>query len=124
MTPLPISQPEPGRSAAFATYVLYLLSIPSAGILALIGVVVAHLAVNEATGTARWHLEEAIRIWWIAFSWAVGMGVLALIGLVLSVVLIGIPIIWLAAFVLFLVCVWFTLKSGLGLLALADGRGR
>lgn len=124
MTPQPISQSEPGRSAAFATYVLYLLSIPSAGLLALIGVVVAHLSVGQSQGLARAHLEDTIRIWWIAFSWAVALAVLWLIGIVLTPILVGFPIIWLVAIIGFLVCVWFTVKSVLGLLALLDGRGR
>ena len=41
MTTTPLSAPEPGRTSAFLVYVLFLLSIPSAAIFALFGVIVA-----------------------------------------------------------------------------------
>lgn len=120
--PYPIATPEPGRSAAFVTYVLYLLSIPSAGILALIGVIVAYAARDEARGAARGHLEHQIDFWWVAFWWAVGIGAAYIVGGILAVVLIGIPILILAAIAWFVVMIWFTAKSFFGLLALLDGR--
>ena len=39
---------ETGRGAAFVAYVLYLVSIPSAGILALVGVILAYAARDAA----------------------------------------------------------------------------
>jgi uncharacterized membrane protein len=115
---------EPGRGSAFIVYLLYLLSIPSAALLALIGVIWALAARDGAGPLARSHLEDQVRIWMIAFWWGVAIAILLIIGWLLSVVLIGIPILWLAAGLGFCVMVWFTIKSGLGLLALLDGRGR
>jgi uncharacterized membrane protein len=115
---------EPGRASAFIVYVLYLLSIPSAALLALIGVIWA-LAAREGAGPiARSHLDDQVRIWMIAFWWWVLLAVLAIVGWILSVVLIGIPILWLVGLLGFCVMVWFTIKSALGLLALLDGRTR
>lgn len=116
--------PERGRAAAFVTYVLYLMSIPSAGILALIGLVVAYVGRADAEGVSRSHIEHQIRTWWIAFWWAVAIWVAYLVGGILSVVLIGIPIIVLASIASFVVLIWFTVTGVFGLLALLDGRGR
>jgi len=115
---------EAGRGAAFLVYVLYLLSIPSAAIFALIGVIVALSSRDGASPLARSHLDDQIRIWMIAFWWGVFVVVATIIGAILAVVLVGFPILWIAAGLGFLVMVWFTIKSALGLLALMDGRPR
>jgi uncharacterized membrane protein len=122
--PLPLFTPEPGRGAAFVAYVLFLMSIPSAGILALVGVVVAYAAREDAQGVGRAHLEHQIRYWWLAVWWGTGIAVATFVGLVLSVVLIGIPIVMLAALAGLVVMIWFTVKSVFGLIALLDGRPR
>lgn len=116
--------PDAGRGAVFVVYALYLLSIPSAAVFALIGVIVAYASRDGAGPLARSHLEDQIRVWWIAFWWAVGIAIATGIGLLLTVVLVGFPILWLAAFAGFIVMVWFTVKAVLGLLALLDGRPR
>jgi len=115
---------QAGRGAAFLVYVLYLLSIPSAAIFALIGVIVALSSRDGASPLTRSHLDDQIRIWMIAFWWGVFLVVATIIGAILAVVLIGFPILWIAAGLGFLVMVWFTIKSALGLLALMDGRPR
>ena len=112
------------RGAAFLVYVLYLLSIPSAAIFALIGVIVALSTRDDASALVRSHLDDQIRIWMIAFWWGVFLLVATIIGAILTLVLIGFPILWIAAGLGFLVMVWFTIKSALGLLALMDGRPR
>lgn len=124
MTPTPSYAPEAGRSAAFLAYCLYLLSIPSAGVFALIGVIVAYVGRAEATGAARTHIEDQIRTWWTAFWWTAAIWIVGAIGMILTVVIIGIPIVMLAAFASFILLVWFTVKSFFGLLALLDGRPR
>lgn len=121
---VPLFPPEPGRGAAFVTYVLYLMSIPSAGILALIGLIVAYVARDEAAGVARTHIEDQIRTWWIAFWWGVIIVLGFIAGGALTVVLIGIPILALAWLAGLIVAIWFTVKSVFGLIALLDGRPR
>lgn len=124
MTAPPSPGREPGRSAAFIVYALYLLSIPSAAVFALIGVIVALISRNSAGPLARTHLDDQIRIWFIAFWWAVGLAIVWAIGLLLTIVLIGFPIIWIVGLIGLGVMIWFTIKSFLGLLALLDGRPR
>jgi len=115
---------EPGRGAAFLVYGLYLFSIPSAAVFALIGVIVALSSRDGAGPLARSHLDDQIRIWMIAFWWGVFLVIAAIVGALLAVILIGFPILWLVGVLGFLVMVWFTIKSALGLLALLDGRPR
>ena len=115
---------EPGRGAAFLVYGLYLLSIPSAAIFALIGVIVALSSRDGAGPLARSHLDDQIRIWMIAFWWGVFLVIAAIIGALLTIILIGFPILWLVGVLGLLVMIWFTIKSALGLLALLDGRPR
>ena len=118
------SAAEPGRNAAFIVYVLYLLSIPSFAVFALIGVIVALVSRDGAGPLALSHLNDQIRVWFIAFWWGVGLVFAAIIGALLTFVLIGFPILWMVGIAAFLVMVWFTVKGLLGLLALLDNRPR
>jgi len=115
---------EAGRGSAFIVYALYLLSIPSAALFALIGVIVAYASRDGAGPLARSHLDHAIRMWWTSFWWVVGGWILIGLGAVLAIVLIGFPIMWLGGLVLLIILIWFTVKALLGLLALLDGRAR
>ncbi len=121
-TPLPAAQP--GRSSAFLVYVLYLLSIPSAAIFALLGVIIALAARDGASPFARSHLDDQIRIWFIAFWWTIGLALLALVGWLTIVILIGVVLLWIAGLGSLILFLWFTVKSLLGLLALIDNRPR
>lgn len=103
-------------------YGLYLLSIPSAAVFALVGVILALVARDGAGPLARAHLDDQVRFWFVAFWWGVAIAVLGLVGWVLTVVLIGFPILLLVGALALIVGIWFTIKSFLGLLKLLDGR--
>lgn len=124
MSTTPLRAAEPGRTSAFVVYVLYLLSIPSAAIFALLGVIVAMAARDGAGPLARSHLDHQIRIWFTAFWWTIGLAILAIIGWLTLVVLIGAVLLWIAGLGSLILFLWFTVKSGLGLLALMDNRPR
>ena len=121
MTTTPSSRSE-SKAGAVVVYALYLLSIPSAAMLALAGVLVALICREGAAGLARAHLDDQIRIWSIAFLWGVGLFAAGLVAVALTVVLIGFPLLWLVWAAGFAVILWFTIKSVIGLLALLDGR--
>ncbi|RZJ16375.1 MAG: hypothetical protein EON91_13535 [Brevundimonas sp.] len=111
-----------GKVPALIAWALFILSIPSANVLVLIGLIVAYASRTSATGVARAHIEAQIRLFWSVFWWTIAAWVGIIISGLLSVVLIGIP--FLLAFWLFwfLISVWFTVKSVLGLLALLGDR--
>ena len=111
-----------GRDGAILAWILYILSIPSANLLVLIGLVVAYACRGSATGLAAQHIEAQIRLFWSVFWISVILWALVAVSLVASIVLIGVPFLILFGLLLLLVSIWFTVKSVLGLLALLDDR--
>jgi uncharacterized membrane protein len=111
-----------GKPAALIAWGLYILSIPSANVLVLVGLIVAYGARGTATGLPRQHIEAQIALFWSVFWWTIATWVLIVISGIASIALIGIPFLFLFLAVWFLLGVWFTVKSVLGLVALADDR--
>lgn len=112
---------DAGRLPAAAGYGLYLLSIPSLAIFAPVGAAVAWFARANAGPLARAHLDEQLRLFLIAAIWAVALFALSIPAWLLTIVLIGIPLLWAIAMAGFVVMVWFTARSALGLLRLLGG---
>ena len=111
-----------GRDGAVLAWILFILSIPSANVLVLIGLVVSYVTRGTATGVARQHIEAQIALFWSVFWWTIAAWVGIAVSAVASVVLIGIPFLFLFLLIWFLLSVWFTVKSIFGLLALAGDR--
>ena len=111
-----------GKPAALIAWGLFILSIPSANVLVLVGLVIAYAARGSATGIARQHIEAQIALFWSVFWWTIATWVLTGISAVASIVLVGIPFLLLFLALWFLLSVWFTIKSVLGLVALLDNR--
>ena len=111
-----------GKPAALIAWALYILSIPSANVLVLVGLVVAYAARGSATGIARQHIEAQIALFWSVFWWTIALWVLIVISIAASVVLIGIPFLLLFGALWFLLSVWFTVKSILGLMNLLSDK--
>jgi uncharacterized membrane protein len=111
-----------GKPAALIAWALYILSIPSANLLVIVGLVVAYAARGSATGLPRQHIDAQIRLFWSVFWWTIATWVLIAVSAVASLVLIGIPFLLLFLAVWFLISVWFTVKSILGLLQLLQDK--
>jgi uncharacterized membrane protein len=109
-TPPAIPGPE-GKTGALVVYLLYLLSIPSVGLFALVGLVVAYALRNSAEGVVRTHIERQIRIGWAWVWWHIAIAVAVVIGVPLMLVLIGFVIVWAAGIVAVLVNVWLAVVS-------------
>ena len=128
MTDNPSPQPRfdatevEGKPAALVAWALYILSIPSAAILALVGLVVAYAMRGSAQGLARAHIEAQIALFWSVFWWHA----VAIIGIIISIPLmvVGIGFLTLIVFglALFVLQIWFTVKSILGLVALMQDK--
>lgn len=107
-----------GKPAAIIAWALYILSIPSANLLVIVGLIVAYAGRGSATGLARQHIEAQIALFWSVFWWTLGLWIVVGISILLSAILIGIPFLLLALALLFLLHLWFTVKAILGLLNL------
>ena len=111
-----------GKPAALIAWVLFILSIPSANILVLVGLVVSYAARGSATGIARQHMDAQIALFWSVFWWTIALWILIAISMALSIVLIGIPFLLLFGALWFLLSVWFTVKSILGVMNLLSDK--
>jgi uncharacterized membrane protein len=109
--PSPDPDPQPAISntqLAIAVYILYLVAYVVAGITALIGVIIAHVQLENAGPLLASHYRFQIRTFWIGVLYLV-------VGGLLTIVLIGIPIlIWWF--------VWSLIRNIKGLLALNENR--
>ena len=85
----------------------------------LVGLVVSYVTRGTATGVARQHIEAQIALFWSVFWWTVGLWILVGVSFVS---IIGIPLGYVFLLLLFVLSIWFTVKSIFGLLALAGGR--
>lgn len=111
-----------GKPAALIAWGLFILSIPSANILVLVGLVVAYAARGSATGVARQHMDAQIALFWSVFWWTLALWVLIALSMALSLVLIGIPFLLLFWALWFLLGIWFTVKSVLGVVNLLSDK--
>ena len=114
--------PDDGEVAAVLAWALYILSIPSANILVLVGLVVAYAGKSSAAGLPLEHLNAQIRLFWSVFWWTIACWIAIGVSVVASVILIGIPFLLLFALLWFLISVWFTVKSVFGLINLLGDR--
>ena len=66
-----------GKPAAMIAWALYILSIPSANVLVLVGLVIAYVSRGSATGLARQHIDAQIVLFavvvWIVVRGAAGV---------------------------------------------------
>ena len=115
-------QEAEGKVPALIAWALFILSIPSANVLVLVGLVVSYVSRGSATGVPRQHIEAQIRLFWSVFWWTIAAWVGIAVSALASVVLIGIPFLLLFLLIWFLLSVWFTVKSVLGLIQLLQDR--
>ena len=115
-------RPSEGKVGAMIAWALFILSIPSANVLVLVGLVVSYVTRNTATGVARQHIDAQIALFWSVFWWTVAAWVGIVISALASLVLIGIPFLLLFLLAWFLLSVWFTIKSVIGLLNLLNNK--
>jgi uncharacterized membrane protein len=110
------------KTYVIIVYVLYLLSVFTGGLTAIIGLIMAYVLKPGAGPRAYSHYAFAIRTFWLPFLWAlIGSAVLA-VGCVLCAILIGIPIVIVAVLGLCALPIWFLVRCVIGLIAALDDR--
>ncbi|HZW16857.1 MAG TPA: hypothetical protein VFF66_11475 [Brevundimonas sp.] len=114
--------PEEGKVGAVIAWALYILSIPSANVLVIVGLIVAYAGRSSSTGLARVHIDEQIRLFWSIFWWTIALWVGIAISIPLMVVVVGVFTAALCALALLILHIWFTVKSIFGLINLLGDR--
>ena len=102
-------------------YALYLLGWISGGVTTLVGLVIAYASRAGAGAKAETHLTFQIRTIWVSLGWAILGGLLIVIGIPLSLVLIGLPILHLGMSILALLGLLFVIRCVAGIIYLARG---
>lgn len=105
-------------------YALYLLAFAT-GITAVVGLIIAYTQRSTAGPVMQTHYTFLIRTFWIGLLLAVvagiAGGVLFAIGAVLTIILIGFPIMALAGLVWAVAAIWFGVRCVVGLVYLSRG---
>jgi uncharacterized membrane protein len=109
--PNPAPPPQPivsNSQLALVVYILYLVSYAVGGITALVGVIIAHIQVDQADPVQQSHYRFQIRTFWIGLIYLI-------VGCLLAIVLIGF-------LVLMWWFIWTLVRNIKGLLALNENR--
>ena len=101
-------------------YALYLLAFAT-GITAIVGLVIAYAQQNAANATMRTHYTFLIRTFWLGLLLMIISGVVFGVGAILSIILIGIPIMGLAGLMFAATAVWYGVRCIVGLVYLSRG---
>ena len=96
-------------------YVLYLLTIPTAGAGFVIGVIIAYANRDSAGPAARSHYIFLVRTFWLSLAGLCAGIAMCVVGGILSIVLVGIPILLLGIAVLGLGKLWFIIRCVIGI---------
>jgi uncharacterized membrane protein len=108
------------RAMPTVVYVLYLLGLFH-GLTLIIGLIMAYvLRGSSGPGNAS-HYTYLIRTFWVSLVAGLAGGALMLVGLPLSFILIGIPILWAGGVVCFLAWLWAIVRCIVGLVRLSQG---
>ena len=116
-----------GRPAALIAWGLYILSLPSANLLVIVGLIVAYAGRSGSDGLSRAHIDAQIGLFWSVFWWTillwVGIGACVVAFLISPPMgLVVVPLGLLFGLALLFLTVWFTVKSVIALLNLLGGR--
>jgi uncharacterized membrane protein len=116
-----------GRPAALIAWGLYILSLPSANLLVIVGLIVAYAGRGGSDGLSRAHIDAQIALFWSVFWWTIllwiGIGVwLVSIFIEPAMGLILAPVAVLLGLGLLVLTVWFTIRSLIGLINLLGDR--
>ena len=110
------------KTMVVVTYVLFLTGFVTGGLTTLIGLVMAYMLRREASELALSHYVFLAHTFWKGLIWfAIGCALL-IVGLPLSIILIGIPLVLLAKLVFVVAAIWYGARCVLGLIAALGDR--
>lgn len=111
-----------GKTPALLVWLLYLISVPSVGLLLPAGLILAYVARGDAAPWVRGHLDKQIKTGWVAVFWSVIVWLVFGFGVLTTVVLIGFPIMAVAWLMGAVIAIWLVLVSVLGFLRILNER--
>ncbi len=133
-TPEPLEGPRfapghesEGKPAALIAWGLYILSLPSANLLVIVGLIVAYAGRGGSDGLSRAHIDAQIGLFWSVFWWTIllwiGIGA-CVVGFIAvpAMGLVLVPLGLILGLGLLFLTVWFTIRSIIGLFNLLGGR--
>jgi uncharacterized membrane protein len=100
-------------------YGLYFLGFATAGLTSVVGVALAYANRGVSSDTAWSHYTFMIRTFWLGLVWMVLAGMVMAVGIPLSLILIGIPLLILAKLMFAVGAVWYGLRLVLGVVRLS-----
>ena len=107
------------RTLPAVSYGLYFLGFATAGLTSVIGVILAYAQRATASERAWSHYTFLIRTFWLGLVWMFAAAVVFGIGLPLSFILIGIPLLLLAKLMWAVGAVWYGLRLVMGVIHLS-----
>lgn len=116
-----------GKPAALIAWGLYILSLPSANLLVIVGLIVAYAGRSGSDGLSRAHIDAQIDLFWTVFWWTILLWILigVCVGFAVTepvTVIVAVPFAILLGLGLFVLTVWFTIRSLFGLFNLLGGK--
>ena len=114
--PPPMTGVREDRLMPAVVYGLYLIGIGHLTVF--IGLLIAYSCRGGAGPVAASHYNYQIRTFWLSIWWFVIGVVLCIVGVPLSLILIGIPMIFLGATICGFVWLYFVIRSVIGLIYL------
>jgi uncharacterized membrane protein len=116
----PVAKPHEDRVLPAVVYGLYVFGAMSMLITVIIGLVIAYA--NRATAGPRMdtHYRFLIQTFWKTISWFLIGIALCIVGAVLSLILIGLPILFAGIFIVCVVGVWFYVRCVVGIIYLVQ----
>jgi uncharacterized membrane protein len=106
------------RTMPAVNYALYLVGLTH-GLTILIGLIIAYVQRGTAGPVMRSHYTFQIRTFWLSIGWFLVGAAIAFWGGVFSIIMVGLPFLWLGLSICGLVWVWFLVRSILGAVYLA-----
>ena len=104
------------RVLPIAVHALYLLAFATGGLSAIVGLIAAYVGRRDGDFTWRAsHYEFAIWTFWLTLAGSAIAWLLIGVGIPLLLVLVGIVPILVGGLALALICIWFAVRSVLGL---------
>lgn len=108
------------RTMPAVAYGLYLLAFAT-GVTAIIGLIIAYAQRDGAGPRMRTHYTFLIRTFWIGIAWCVIGALLFVVGVPLSFVLIGLPLVFVGWTIFALLGVWYAIRCVVGVIYLSRG---